>query len=246
MSLLLDDALPMPAAWDRERFAIYRNAYRARIIDAIRDTYPRTERWVGEDAFTRAAIHHVILHPPTSWTLDAVGEGFATTLAALFAGDLEVSELAWLESAMHACFVSADEQSLDAAAFSSATASFSEEDWASMQLRFLPGTRVTTVRHDLEHLWLRLGEKQAAAEASTEGPGEAQSRGCVVWRQELRPVFALIDATEGTMLERMLGGAAYGDACATLAEAIGSDAAVELAGAMLGRWIHNGLLAGVE
>lgn len=246
MDLLLDDSLPAPADWDVHRFDIYRNAYRARVIDAVRDTYPRTERWVGEDAFRRAAIHHVILNPPESWTLDAVGEGFDATLAELFTGDPEVRELAWLESAMHRCFVSADARALDAAVFSSVTAAYREEDWASMKLRFLPGTAVATVSHDIRQLWLRLADSSGAAEEPAGKPEAARQQACVVWRQGLQPVFALVEPAEGRMLELMLDGATYGEACALLAADIGGDDAVAQAGAMLGRWIHHGMLAGIE
>jgi hypothetical protein len=245
MDLLLDDSLPMPTGWDAERVAVYRNAYRNRLVDAIRDTYPRTERWVGEAAFRRAAIHHVIRHPPRSWTLDAVGEGFDATLAGLFAGDPEVAELAWVEWAMHSCFVAADGPAIDAPAFSTRTAGYTEDDWAAMQLRFVPDTQVRPVHHAIDRLWAQLADASDAAGLSGDILAAAQPRGCVVWRQGLSPVFCLVDAAESSLLRLLLDGASYGSACATLAEEVGSDAAVTQAGAMLGRWIHQGLLAGV-
>ena len=127
LAQLLDDARTLPRAWTARHAAgmdVYRNAYRARLVDALRDTYPCTARWVGEDAFQQAAAHHAITHPPKSWTLDDVGEAFPDTLRELFAGDPEVAELGWLEWAMHRCFVAADAAPIDAAGFSAATASF--------------------------------------------------------------------------------------------------------------------------
>lgn len=53
---------------------IYRNNYRSAPIDALENTYERTARLAGRDAFRQAAILHVIEHPPTSWTLDLLGE----------------------------------------------------------------------------------------------------------------------------------------------------------------------------
>jgi hypothetical protein len=246
ITLLLDDEQPMPEGWSETRFDVYRNAYRARIVEAIRDTYPRTERWVGDDAFRRAAIHHAIQHPPNSWTLDAVGAGFAKTLEELFSGDPEVPELAWLEWAMHTAFVSADGVALDSASFASSTAGFAETDWASMTLHFLPGTQLRPVQHDIAALWQSLAASDQHTTTMDPERSSVANCSCVVWRQGLKPVFMLIEADEGEMLKRTLEGSAYGDACNALADNVGGDAAVRQAGAMLANWIHQGMLLTVS
>ena len=76
--------------------AIYRNAYRARLSDALATSFDRTRRWVGDAAFAAASAHYIITHPPQSWTLDAYGDRFVAVLAELFAQDAEVAKLAWL------------------------------------------------------------------------------------------------------------------------------------------------------
>jgi hypothetical protein len=246
IALLLDDSQALPEGWSEERFAIYRNAYRARLVDAIRDTYPRTERWVGEDAFRRAAIHHVIKHPPRGWTLDKAGEGMVATLSELFPKDPEVSELAWLEWAMHECFVSTDCTPMDVAGFQAATAAFGPDDWAGLRLAFLPGTRVTCVSHRIDRLWRALADDERALDPGAIDYEVAEPLACVVWRQGLTPVCAPLRAAEGLTLALMLAGESYGDACRRLACDIGADAAIREAGAMLGRWIHHGMLSAVR
>lgn len=254
---VLDDERALPSAWTPRHaagMAIYRNGYRTRLVDTLRSTYERTARWVGEDAFRQAAAHHVISHPPTSWTLDDLGEGFEETLRELFTGDPEVAELAWLEWAMHRCFVCADVNPMDAVGFGEATASFQEDDWANMRLTFLPGTYLTKISHDIGELWRALKQENATA------PEYALSRPlyCIVWRDDLKPVFMQVAEKEGQALARLLGGASYADACAALTEhdcetngetrkeAPSDDEAAAKAGAMLGRWLHHGMLAGVS
>jgi len=100
LAALLDEEAPLPAGWQVRHargLAIYRNNYRGGLIDTLRDTYPRTEVLAGEAAFARAAAHHCITHPPSSWTLDQVGAGFSATCAELFRDDPDVAELAALE-----------------------------------------------------------------------------------------------------------------------------------------------------
>jgi hypothetical protein len=62
------------------RVDIYRNAYRARLVDALRETFPRTARWVGDAPSAGRGTPRDQL-TARSWTLDAVGEGFEQTLA---------------------------------------------------------------------------------------------------------------------------------------------------------------------
>ncbi|MEQ8265031.1 DNA-binding domain-containing protein [Pseudohaliea sp.] len=246
MALLLKEDSPLPEGLDAERVAIYRNAYRARLVDALRETYPRTARWVGDEAFRRAAAHHLIASPPNSWTLDEAGRGFADTLAALFRKDPEVTELAWLEWAMHECFVSADATPLDAAGFAAATAQYSESDWARLRLHFLPGTQCTALEHRIHALWPLLAE-DSPDEAARDGDYRSeQPIACIVWRQALKPVFLPVSAAEGNTLSLLLTGASYGEACAALVHRLGEDAAVAEAGTMLGRWLHEGMIRAVD
>jgi hypothetical protein len=245
MAQLLDDTRALPAGWEPTRLEIYRNAYRARLVEALRETYPRTCRWVGDEPFARAAAHHLISRPPSSWTLDDAGVGFPETVRSLFARDSEVAELAWLEWAMHRCYVSADAPALDAPAFALRTAGFGDADWAAMHLAFLPGTQTAVLAHRIDRLWQELKETTDSVPATPmvrdgEGP-----LGCIVWRDGLAPVFATVPAVEAALLQRMLAGACYGELCATLTDELGEEAAVSEAGAMLGRWLHRGLIADV-
>jgi len=245
MAQVLEDDRPLAAGWTQRHAAglnIYRNTYRARLVDALRDTYERTARWVGEDAFRAAAAHHVIKTPPNSWTLDHVAEGFVEVLEELFANDPEVAELAWLEWAMHRAFVAADIAPLDAAGFAAASAGFAEEDWAGLRLSFLPSLHLRVLSHDVGALWNALvADEFEAPDYLMPAP-----RPMIVWREDLRPTFMPVGDAEGHGLGEMVRGASYGEMVESLARQIGDEDAVMQAGAMLGRWLGNGLIAGLS
>jgi hypothetical protein len=61
----------------------------------------------------------------------------------------------------------------------------------------------------------------------------------------MTPVFRIIDEREAMMLDCALEGATYGEACHELAAIHGAETAVNDAGAMLGRWLQEGMLTGV-
>jgi hypothetical protein len=245
MAAILDDEAAMPHGWSAGHAAgldIYRNNYRSALVEALVATFERTQRWVGEDSFRRAAAHHLILHPPTSWTLDDAGEGFDLTLAELFAGDPEVAELAWLEWAMHRAFTAADRASLTHADLSARTASFSDNDWAELAFAFLPGLALRKVAHDVGTLWNTLGSDAFSAPDIS----LPQRHDLVVWREALRPTFRLLDPLDGEVLASAMAGASFGDICALLAERLGQEQGITRAGALLGQWLGDGLIAALH
>lgn len=239
-----EDGNAMFPGWD-ERFArgldIYRNAYRTRLVTAIEETFPRTLRWVGEEAFGAAAAHHLISYPPRGWTLDQAGAGFPATLAELFAGDPEVGELAWLELAMHEAFVAADAVPLDPAGFARSTAGFGDEDWEAMRIALVPSFRLSSVGHDCVSLWRQLGEDTPLPSLE-----RLESQGwCGVWREGLRPLCRMMPRLEGQALMMLVEGAGYGELCAVLVDALGEQAATLEAGALLARWLALGIVGAV-
>ena len=128
--LATDEQAVSPA----EGMEVYRNAYRNRLLEALRSSFEKTCKYVGGEAFDTAACHHIILDPPTSWTLDDYGAGFDLTLAELFAEDPEVAELAWLEWHMQRAFGSVDVDALDAAKLAAGELGIPDWDRASFTL----------------------------------------------------------------------------------------------------------------
>jgi hypothetical protein len=224
LACLHDDDAPLPPGWDASRaagMAVYRNAYRARLLDVLGESYERTARLVGPQAFHQAAAHHLIAHPPSSWTIDRSGEGFAESCAALFAHDADVAELAWLEWAMQRTFTAAND--------------------AHLTIVPIAGTALRPVTHDLARLWQSLSD--AAGDAVVE-PLE-QRQWVLVWREGEEAVFVLLSDQEGAALDVLLRGAAFGDLCAALAEQMAPEAAASAAGIMLHHWLELGLIRAV-
>ena len=222
--------------------AIYRGAYRTRLVDALGETFPKTLAWVGEDSFGRAAAHHLITNPPSGWTLDEAGKGFPDTLVQLFANDPEVAELAWLEWSMHTAFVAKDCTPLDGSGFAAATVGFSDSDWADLRLSFAPGLATAATRTSCITIWKALAE-------DAERPDQielAEPMAVLVWREALSPVFRSLSTQEAACLERMRAGMSFGGMCEWLTEKLQSDAAIAEAGAMLGRWIEDGLVVTIS
>ena len=249
MAQVLDDEAPLPDGWDARHangMNVYRGNYRSSLVEALKSTYEKTERWVGEASFRRAAAHHVITHPPSSWTLDNAGAGFDATCAELFKNDPEVAELAWLEWAMLEAFTAENVTPLDAVGFAEQSASFGEEDWANMRIKFLPGAAAREVEHDLRKIWNALAEEEFERPKSL-----YETPQCVlVWREGERSTFMMGSADEALAFNAARDGTSYAEICVLLAgdnptDEQAHDAAMR-AGALLGRWLNEGLVASIS
>lgn len=223
-----------PNAKFERGFGIYRNAYRARLISCLRESYERVWSWIGDEAFDRAAIHHLILHPPCSWTLDDAGAEFAATLSELFPDEPEVEELAWLEWQMQVAFKASDEAPIDPDRFTAMTREYGEAEWTSMRLFLSGSVALRQIKTACPEVWGAIDRGEPwTGRLSIDRPMSV-----LVWRQDLQPRFRTVQSHEAHALGLVLGQASFGCICA----ALGSDDAVSIVGAMLGRWITDGLV----
>lgn len=249
MQAILDEDAPLPEGWGNSQAAgmsVYRGNYRGALMDALANTFERTARYVGEDAFRQASAHHAIAHPPSGWTIDEAGEGFDATCAELFGENPEVAELAWLEWAMLQVSTGPDIAPLDPAGFGAKTAEFGDEEWMSLAVEFQPRAAAAIVQHNLTGLWQALEEEgQPLPELQL-----LEARGCVVSREGERPTFMLVDPNSANAFSAMQSGASYGDIIGLLAGEEPDDEAVQQAamraGEMLGGWLQEGLIVGLK
>jgi len=241
MAQVLEEGHPLPPGWSErmgQGLNIYRNAYRSRHIEALRETFPKTAQWSGEESFVQAAAHHLITRPPCGWTLDLVGEGFVATLEGLFARDPDVADLAWLEWAMHLAYTARDDAGMDVAAFAEATASFGEDDWQGLRLAFSPSLHLRVTGTDCAALWQAL----ARDDSPQVMPVLDAPHCCLVWREGFDPVFRMTPHGEGLCLAMMREGGTFGEVCELLARNRPPEDAANSAGAMLGQWLAAGLI----
>lgn len=212
--------------------AIYRDAYRGRLLAALESGFERTRRWVGEDAFTAADCHYVLSHPPTGWTLDTYAAAFPALLAELFAGDPEVAELAWLEWHLQQAFGAPDRPRLDPAEL--ASAGYGEADWARMRFALAAGFAARPVTTDCVALWESLAEEAPAGFAVA----RVHDAVLMVWRCGFSPSYRQLDRAEAAALTALADGATFGE--------VAADCDPARLGGWLAQWLGEGLIAAVR
>ena len=215
--------------------AVYQNNYRAQLVACLDDTFDRVRDWIGGDAFHASVAAHVDRVPPSSWTLDAYARDFPATLAMLYPDDAEVAELAWIELALGEAFVAPDAVALRAD-------DLADVDWDRAFFRITPTLDVGSLTTNATAIWsaLAAGEVPPAVETLAE-PGAI-----LVWRDGETARFRAIDEAEREALLVIRSGQTFAALCADLVDAQGEQAGIACAGRMLGQWLGDGLIVGVE
>ncbi|MBK7844175.1 MAG: putative DNA-binding domain-containing protein [Bdellovibrionales bacterium] len=93
------------AATSIERLDVYAEGYFSRILEGMSESFHRTKKVVGDDAFTKLVAEYLKVYPSKFTSIDEVGYRFASFIAEVDDADLAewVSDLAhfewsWIES----------------------------------------------------------------------------------------------------------------------------------------------------
>jgi uncharacterized protein (UPF0276 family) len=221
-----------------ERLNVYANMYFFRLLDVLRDDYPKLVQLVGDDNFHNLATDYLAACPSENPSIRHVGGRLAEFLAG---HDLEsrfpgAADLARLEWARGVAFDAADAGELTAEALAAVPA----ERWGGLRLAVSPSFRIIRLGHPAQAVWqaLERGEPPAVLEAA--------ETTVLVWRRGFTVYHRVATSDEAELLARVQTGAAFGEICERLADTRGDgDAAVRAAFERLTTWIEQGLLSGV-
>jgi hypothetical protein len=230
-----EEAAERLGAGARPGLGVYLNNYRAQLIDCLSDSFERVRLWLGEERFLGIAAAHIDLTPPHAWTLDAYAACFPDSLERLFPDDPEVAELGWLDLALSEAFVGPDADPVDPATLAGV-------DWDSAVLRLTPTLATRCFTTNAAAIWSALSAEEAPP-AAQQLPGPTTM---LVWRKEHVSCFRTAEPGETGAIGLAQTGAGFAAICAGLIEELGEEQGVAAAGALLGQWIRDGMVVGVD
>lgn len=231
-SLLGSEALSIEVG-----LSIYHNAYRARLLEALREDYPTLLHWLGDEEFAALAEAYLRAHPSQHYSLRWLGARLPAFIADHLVAEQSapLAELARLEWAFTLAFDAPEGAPLSLEAM----ASLSPDEWPGLQVRLLPSVQWLACAHNSLALW-------RAVKAEADFPGSvalAQPQVCLIWRQGLVSHYRSLAPAEAEALHDMaVAGKTFAELCARLAEQGAADAAPLQAAGWLKQWISEGLL----
>ncbi|HEV8201297.1 MAG TPA: DNA-binding domain-containing protein [Candidatus Polarisedimenticolia bacterium] len=162
----------LPAA---ERLDIYANMYFFRLLDCLREDFPRLATALGEERFHNLATDYLLAHPSANPSLRYLGE----RLPAFFAGHALarqsacLADLTVLEWTRADLFDAADARALgrdDVAPLAGAHG-------GDLPLRTVPAFRLLRLEHDAPALWRELRDRDAQDSGSASQPDVTPAAG---------------------------------------------------------------------
>jgi hypothetical protein len=201
-----------------ERVGIYADMYFWRIVEALREDFPKVAAVVGAEAFADLVRDYLAAHPSTAPSIRHVGgalPAFLTGRAPAYLADLARLEWARLD-----VFDSPDVAPLTLDELRAVPPA----DWPALRLALVPACTRIILDWPVHRLW-----------ADPETGLMAERTALRVWREDFVVSQSVMDEGEAGALERLAAGEPFGAVCEGF-----TDPAE--AGAVLLRWIEDGIL----
>ena len=224
----------------RERLAIYRHAYLARLTAALAEAFPAVLQTLGAARFDRLAREYVAGHPSRSSSIRWFGRDFAAFLEARgrTPNRRGPAELARWEWTLALAFDAANAPPVDERALSGVAAA----EWGRLRLRLVPSLQRLDLGTNALEWWRAATEGAPRPERWRRVPGVAW----VVWRQDLVTSFRSLAPDEALCLDAAARGGSFAQLCERLAAVVGVADAPLRAATLLKTWLAEGWIAGFE
>lgn len=216
------------------RIQIYRDMYRARLVDVLREDFPRVVATLGDETFEALAGRYLARHPSTHPSVRYVGDRFAGFVDVEGPEPPFLADLARLEWARGAVFDAPDAESLRLSDLQIIPA----EEWPALQLRSIPACRILECAWPVHEIWASADRPEPA------GPPDWEPRAVAlrVWREGYDVSHAAIGAIERRLFPLLERGVPLSALCAALEDDLEPEVAAREVGSLLMRWLEDGLL----
>lgn len=215
--------------------AIYRNAYAARLREALENDHPVLGRYLGDTLWAQMCDGYIAAHPSRVQSLRHFGESLPNYLAGVepFSASLQLAEVARLERRLLDCFDAADADRADWQSL----VEMPGTDWPGLRLCFHPSVQ------SLQHAWNSIEIWNALKQDSAPPIAMRGASDWLLWRDDERITrFRSMAFDESVALRHFLYGGDFAGVCEALLEAHPSEAVPGVAIGLLRQWCDDGLI----
>jgi hypothetical protein len=218
------------------RLGIYRNAYRARLIEALDDVYPMLHRMLGDEEFESLGRSFVETHPSGHRSIRWYGREIADFIgtASLFADRPILAEIARFEWTLAEVFDAADAKVLDRSALQAVDL----ERWGALSFKFHPSVRRLAFAWNTVAVWQAASEQRDAV-APLRSPDPVP---WLLWRRDYKNYFRSLDAVEDTALTAAIAGSHFTEICESLAAHLPEEEIPLRAATLTAAWLDSGII----
>lgn len=227
-----------PAVPVATRLAVYSNAYRIRLAEALGANVPQLQQLLGDEAFGAIANAYVDGHPSQFASIRWFGDRLAERLAHSHASQPWLAELAHWEWSLAAAFDALDAETVGV----DCLAAVAPGEWADLKLQFHPSVHVLELATNAQALFKALSEEQPAPQPAI----LPQPQPWLLWRQnDFKTQYRSLEPAEVAALAAMRASGTFGDMCEILCEWHDAGEVPLVAAGMLKRWLLEEMLTAV-
>lgn len=221
------------------RLGIYANAYRLRLLQALKTDYPALHTLAGDELFERIGRDYIDACASTNFSIRYFGQHLPAFIDET-PGYREIpvlAEMARLEWLLSLAFDAADSESVDEASLST----LPMESWPSMRLRFHDSLQRYDFFWNAPGIWRAIDQR-----LPPESPViHDVARPWLIWRHQLQNYFRLMDPAEAFALDNLRSGSDFAAVCSGLCDFLKPEEVGLKAAGYLRNWIRAGIISEV-
>jgi hypothetical protein len=223
--------LPSATLSPSERIGIYQTMYFWRLYDVLREDFPKLHGALGDD-FEAVVRDYLAAHPSEYPSVRHLGGHLTKFLASHSIGEARpwLVDLARLERARVDAFDAPDAVPLRPTDLHTVPA----ERWGDLRFETIPALDVFRSRWPVDAVWAAPADVPIARDTVVR-----------VWRQGFVVFHAVMDEVETAAFAALRASEPFAVVCAAVAEHVPADSAPAETGALLARWLEDGLVTRV-
>lgn len=223
-----------------ERFMVYTEAYRLRLIEALSADYPALKDRLGDEGFDAMGRAYIDASPSDQFSIRWFGRHLSRFLAKTppYAGQPGLNDLASFEWALSEAFDAPESALTDY----NQLAAIDPAYWPSLKLCFHPSLRRIDLNGNSPHVWQASNQKEPLPAFTM----SSESQAWIIWRQQLKLLFRSLPAEETFALDAFMKRHCFAEVCAGLCEWLDEEQVVTKAAVFLQSWLRDGWIADVE
>lgn len=222
----------------QERFDIYSEAYRWRLVEGLENNYPVLARHLGEENFSQLALGYVEYYPSeyrnVRWFGDKLPEFIEQTEE--YGENEFIIELAKLEWIFSLVFDAADAPLLG---FSD-LANIAPEKWSDLILKIHPSVHRFNLNWNSAEIWESLMQEQ---KEQTSARRLEETETWIFWRKNLETFFYAMAPLEAQIFDLAASGKTWQALCESLLSTLSEEEIPNFIAQLLRKWLEEGLIS---
>lgn len=255
------------------RLAIYYDAYRLRLLEALDSNYPVLHAWIGDKDFEELGLAYLQAHPSMHFSIRYFGHRLPEYLASeqAYRDKPYLHEMAALEWAFSEAFDAQDSLTVTL----DDIAAIPPDAWPAMRLQLHASVKRLDLQWNITAVWKAIKANIAAEESvissqakTHDAPSTASEhanqdaredstwdipapaagaypQSWLIWRQDLKTYFRSSSVDEGWAIDTALGGGDFAGICEGLCEWIDAPNVASHTVGLLKRWVTDGMISGI-